>query len=313
MRIMHAERRGGPEVLTLAEVPDPVPGPGQTLVDVEAAGLNFADVERLTGSYLPPALPFVPGSEVVGRTADGRRVLAFAERAYATKALVEDPLEIPEELPAGAALALLVQGLTAWHLVRTAARVAPGESVVVNAAAGGVGHLAVQLARESGAARVIGTASTAGKRDLVLELGADAAIDGAADGYAGRVIEANGGAPVDVVLDAVGGPVFDAALHALAPFGRLITYGASGGADPRPIDPGLLSERSIAVGGYWLGAHLRRPGSDAAAPLKELIELTLSGRLRPTTGAEYELAQAGQALADLAARLTVGKVILRNR
>ncbi|MFC4012837.1 zinc-binding alcohol dehydrogenase family protein [Nonomuraea purpurea] len=312
MKVMRAERRGGPEVLTLAEVPDPVPGPGEILVDVEAAGLNFADVERLQGSYLPPELPFVPGSEVVGRTVDGRRVLAFAARAYATKALVKDAVEIPEELPAGAALALLVQGLTAWHLLRAAARIAPGESVVVNAAAGGVGHLAVQLAKEFGAGRVIGSASTAEKRDLVLGLGAHAAIDGAADGYAERVIEANGGAPVDVVLDAVGGPVFDAAPYALAPFGRLITYGTSGGTDPKPLDPGLLTERNIAVGGYWLGAHLRLPGSTAASPLSELIELTASGRLRPLNGGEYELAQAGVALADLAARRTVGKVILRN-
>ncbi|WP_433351872.1 quinone oxidoreductase family protein [Microtetraspora malaysiensis] len=312
MRAMHAERLGGPEVLTLAEVPDPVPGPGETLVDVEAAGLNFADLKRLDGSYLPPKLPFVPGSEVVGRTADGRRVLAFANRAFATKALVKEAVEIPEELPAGAALALLVQGLTAWHLLRTAARIAPGESVVVNAAAGGVGHLAVQLAKEFGAGRVIGTASTGEKRELVLSLGADAAVDGAADGYAERVIEANGGSPVDVVLDAVGGAVFDAAPHALAPFGRLITYGTSGGVDPKPVDPGLLSERNIAIGGYWLGAHLGLPGSTAAAPLAELIELTAAGRLRPLTGGEYELAQAGLALADLAARRTVGKVILRN-
>ncbi|MGW2161663.1 quinone oxidoreductase family protein [Nonomuraea sp. NPDC001699] len=313
MRVMRAERLGGPDVLTLAEVPDPVPGPGQTLVEVEAAGLNFADIERLRGSYLPPELPFVPGGEVVGRTAEGRRVLAFAERAYATKALVTEAVEIPEELPAGAALALLVQGLTAWHLVRTAARVAPGESVVVNAAAGGVGHLAVQLAKEAGAGRVIGAASTADKRELVLSLGADAVVDSAPDGYTGRLVEANRGAPVDVVLDAVGEPLLEAALHALAPFGRLITYGASGGLDPRPIDPGLLGERNIAVGGYWLGAHLRLPGSTAAAPLTDLIELTAAGRLRPMTGGEYDLAQAGQALADLAARRTVGKVILRNR
>lgn len=183
---------------------------------------------------------------------------------------------------------------------------------MVNAAAGGVGHLAVQLAKEFGAVRVIGSASTAEKRELVLKLGADAAIDGTADGYAERVIEANGGARVDVVLDAVGGPLFDGALHALAPFGRLITYGTSGGVDPRPIDPGLLGERNIAVGGYRLGAHLRLPGSSAAEPLVELIELTLAGRLRPLIGGEYEPAQAGQALADLAARRTVGKLILRN-
>lgn len=308
---MRAERRGGPEVLTLAEIPDPVPGPGQTLVDVEAAGVNFADLGRLSGSYQPPELPFVPGGEVVGRTPDGRRVLAFAGAAFASKALVTEPVEIPDDMAAGAALALLVQGLTAWHLLRTAARLVPGESVVVNAAAGGVGHLTVQLAKEFGAGRVIGTASTKEKRELVMGFGADAAVDGEADGYAERVLAANDGSPVDVVLDAVGGPVFDAALGALAPFGRLIAYGTSSGVDPSPIDPGRLAQHNVSVGGYWLGAHLRLPGSTAARPLPELIALTAAGRLRPLTGGEYELERAGQALADLAARRTVGKVVLR--
>ncbi len=308
---MRAERLGEPDVLALAEVPDPVPGPGEILVEVEAAGLNFADAEQLRGSYLPPKLPFIPGGEVVGRTPDGRRVLAFADAAYASKSVVRTPVEIPEDLPAGAALAVLVQGLTAWHLLRTAARLVPGESVVVNAAAGGVGHLAVQLAKEFGAGRVIGTASTPDKRKLVLDLGADAAVDGSADGYAERVLAANGGEPVNVVLDAVGGPVFDAATRVLAPFGRLIAYGTSSGEDSSPVDPGLLSEHNISVGGYWLGAHMRLPGSTAAEALTELIALTAAGRLRPVTGAEYKLEEAGRALADLATRRTVGKVILR--
>ncbi|MEV1003574.1 zinc-binding dehydrogenase [Nonomuraea sp. NPDC050202] len=311
MRAMVAERLGAPDVLTPAHLPDPVPGPGQILIDVEAAGLNFADAERLRGAYSPPRLPFIPGSEVVGRDPDGRRMLAFADSAFATKALVKDPVEIPEDLPAGAALALLVQGLTAWHLLRTAARILPGETVVVNAAAGGVGHLAIQLAKEFGAGRVIGTASTPAKRALVLRLGADAVIDGEADGYAERVGEANGGVLADVILDAVGGPVFDAAALALAPFGRLIAYGTSGGIDAAPIDPGILSERNITVGGYWLGAHLRLPGSRAAAPLHDLIALAASGRVRPSVGAEYPLDEAATALTALITRHTTGKVVLR--
>ncbi|MER5326001.1 quinone oxidoreductase family protein [Streptosporangium roseum] len=311
MRAMVAKRLGEPDVLTPAYLPDPAPGPGQTLLDVEAAGLNFADAERLRGAYLPPQLPFIPGGEVVGRDPDGHRMLAFASSAFATKALVKDPVEIPEDLPAGAALALLVQGLTAWHLLRTAARILPGETVVVNAAAGGVGHLAIQLAKEFGAGRVIGTASTPDKRALVLRLGADAAIPGEADGYAERIREANGGALADVILDAVGGPVFEAAPHALAPFGRLITYGTSGGIDPAPIDPGILSERNITIGGYWLGAHLRLPDSRAVAPLHDLLALTASGRVHPLVGAEYPLDQAATALTALTTRRTTGKVILR--
>ncbi|WP_051866404.1 zinc-binding dehydrogenase [Streptosporangium roseum] len=160
-------------------------------------------------------------------------------------------------------------------------------------------------------ARVVGTASTPDKRALVLRLGADAAISGEADGYAERIREANGGALADVILDAVGGPVFEAAPHALAPFGRLITYGTSGGIDHAPIDPGILSERSITIGGYWLGAHLRLPDSRAAAPLHDLLVLTASGRVHPLVGAEYPLDQAATALTALTTRRTTGKVILR--
>jgi NADPH:quinone reductase len=307
--VVHATRLGGPEVLTPAEVPDPVPGPDEVLVEVEAAGINFADIKRIEGAYLPPPLPFIPGSEVVGRTGDGRRVMALVQNGYATKVVARAPLEIPEGLAAGQALAVLVQGLTAWHLLRSAARLVPGETVVVNSAAGGVGHLAIQLAREFGAGRVIGTASTEDKRELVERLGADAAVDGKPEGYAERLIEANGGSQVDVVLDAVGGRVFDAALYALAPFGRLITYGTAGTQPPSPVDPDLLSERNISVGGYWLGGSRHLPGT--MEPLDELLRLTASGRLQPFVGGSYRLADAAQALTDMAARRSTGKLVLR--
>ncbi|MEV0202162.1 zinc-binding dehydrogenase [Nonomuraea sp. NPDC050691] len=308
MRVIQATRLGGPDVLALAEIPDPVPGPSQTLVDVEAAGINFADIKRIEGSYGSTTTPFVPGSEVIGRTADGRRVMGLATDAYASKALVTDPVEVPDDLAPGQALALLVQGLSAWHLLRTAARLSPGETVVVNAAAGGVGHLAVQLAREFGAGRVIGTASTPEKRDLVLGMGADAAVDGTADGYAERIVEAGEGRQADVVLDAVGGGVFEAALDALAPFGRLVTYGSSSGDPLPPVDPELLAQRNISVTGYWLGGSLHLPGM--TAPLRELMELTAAGRLRPLVGGEYPLADARRALEDLAGRRTTGKLVL---
>lgn len=310
MRAVQATRLGGPEVLTEAEVPDPVPGPGEVLIDVEAVGINFADIKRIEGSYLPPALPFIPGSEVVGRTADGSRVMALAQQAYATKAVAASVVLIPDELGAGEALALLVQGLSAWHLLRSAARLAPGESVVVNSAAGGVGHLAVQLAKEFGAGTVIATASTAEKRALALELGADAAVDGEAEGYAERVIEANGGAKVDIVLDAVGGPVYDAAIGALAPFGRLVSYGTSSGQAPTPLVPGLLTQHNISAVGFWLGPILGLPGIKEDQ-LRELVDLTLAGKLRPIVGGEYKLSDASQALLDMAARRTTGKLILR--
>ncbi|WP_336215646.1 quinone oxidoreductase family protein [Nonomuraea sp. LPB2021202275-12-8] len=312
MRAVQFARFGGPEVLEEVEVPDPVVGPGQVLVEVEAAGVNFADVRQIAGVYsAPDRLPFIPGNEVLGRAADGRRVMAFTAGGFASKAvLARDHLVgVPDDLPPGEALALLVQGLTAWHLLRSAARLGEGESVVVNSAAGGVGSLAVQLAKVFGAGRVIATASTADKRELAVELGADEAVDGAATGYTERVLEANGGRPVDIVLDAVGGAVFEAALGTLAAFGRLVTYGTSSGEPAQPVDPGMLTAINAGVVGFWLKPLIVEHGI-AGHPMRELIELTESGRIRPLTGGTYPLSEAARALTDLAERRTVGKLVL---
>jgi NADPH2:quinone reductase len=317
MRAVQCSRFGGPEVLSVVEQPEPMPGPGQVLVEVSAAGVNFADTSRIRGSYRPaPRLPFVPGTEVVGRTADGRRVLAslFEGGAFAEWAVVDEAVAV--EVPAGVgdadALALLVQGLTAWHLLRSSARVRPGETVVVNAAAGGVGSLLVQLARQFGAGRVIATASTAAKRDVALALGADAAVDGDADGYADRIVQANEGRPVDIVLDAVGGPVFDAALHALNNFGRLVTFGNASRAARSPVDPEMLSDRNLSVAGFWLRPALAVPGT-YREPLAAMFDLVTAGVLRPLTGATYPLADARRAFEDLLGRRTTGKVVLVPR
>lgn len=312
MRAIQFARFGGPEVLEEIELPDPVVGPGQILVEVEAAGINFADVRQIAGLYSPPkSLPHIPGSEVVGRTRDGRRVMGFTANGYAAKAVLSerDAVWLPETLGGGAALALLVQGLTAWHLLRSSARLREGESVVVNSAAGGVGSLAIQLAKEFGAGRVIGTASTVDKQALITSLGADIAIDGRVEGYAERVIEANDGRAADVILDAVGGFVFDAALGALATFGRLITYGSSSGQAAQPVEPGRLTALNIGVAGFWLRPLLAEGGVDGP-PMQELLSLTASGRLRPLVGGEYPLSQAAKALTDLASRRTVGKLVL---
>src|SRR4051794_19958403 len=174
-------RFGGPEVLEPGEVPDPVPADGFDVVDVTTVGVNFADTHQTDNSYLSETtLPVVPGSEIAGRTSDGRRVASLVGTGgYADKALAPRGLtfEIPDGVTDGQAVALLVQGLTAWHLLRTSAHMQPGDSVVVHAAAGGVGSLAVQLAKAWGAGRVIGTASSADKRKLVESLGADVTVD----------------------------------------------------------------------------------------------------------------------------------------
>jgi NADPH:quinone reductase len=314
MRAIQITRMGGPDVLEVAELPDPEPGPRELLVRVEAAGVNYGDTHQTEGSYLTrTVLPFVPGGEVVGRTADGRRIMALVNGGgYAERAVVgaNAAIDVPESLGDGEALALLAQGLSAWHLLRSCARLAPGETVVVNAAAGGVGSLAVQLAKAFGAGRVIATASTVEKQRLALDLGADAAVSGDADGYADRVVEANGGRKVDIVLDAVSGRVFDAALDCLGSFGRLVTFGAASREAPQPIDPGRLMRRNLAIVGFWLVPLLAHP-DQIGPPLLEMYGLIGDGRLRPIVGGEYPLAEARRAHEDLLARRTTGKLILR--
>lgn len=313
MRAIQMSEYGGPEVLELVELPVPEPGDGEVLIRVARAGLNFADTHRRTNSYLArDELPLVPGSEVAGVREDtGERVVAlsgdggYAEYATAPAALT---FPIPDDVDDATALALVLQGLTAWHLYRTCGRVAAGESVVVHSAAGGVGSLAVQLGRQMGAGRVIATASTQDKRDLALELGAHVAVDGAAEGLTERLVEANLGAPVDVVFELAGGPVFDASLAALAPFGRLVTYGIASGEN-NTIRSGDLMRRSRAVVGFWLMHCIGRPAMIDEA-LADLFGRVARGELRVVTGPAYPLERAAQAQTDLAGRRTTGKVTL---
>lgn len=315
MRAIQITEFGGPEVLRLVDLPDPVATPGLELVDVTAAGVNYADTHQTENSYLSQTtLPLVPGSEVVGRLPDGRRVAAFTSGGgYAEKCLVFPAVafDLPDAVDDGQALTLLVQGLTAWHLLRTCSHLQKGESVVVHAAAGGVGTLAVQLAKIWGAGRVIGVAST-DKHDLARELGADVTVDARTDDMKGALREANGGAPVDVVLEMVGGSTFDGSLAALAPFGRLAVFGMASRTPPTPVEPGALMARSRAVIGFWLAHCLAHPEM-LQGPMAELLSLVADGRLRPVVGATYPLAEAGAAHEALLARRTTGKVVLDPR
>ncbi len=313
MRAIQISEFGGPEVLRLVELPVPEPAEGEVRIRVARAGMNFADTHQRTNSYLAKAeLPFVPGGEVAGVREDtGQRVVAltgtggYAEFATAPEQLT---FPIPDGLGDDAALALLIQGLTAWHLYRTSAQLRPGESVVVHSAAGGVGSLAVQLGRPLGAGRVIATASTEEKRALALELGADVAVDGDPDGLDDRLLEANGGAPVDVVFELAGGAVFEQSLAALAPFGRLCAYGIAT-KEQNAVRTGSLMRHSRAVVGFWLMDCLARPAMLAPA-LEDLYARAGRGELRTVIGGTYPLAEAARAQAEIAARRTTGKVLI---
>jgi NADPH2:quinone reductase len=313
MRAIQVTEFGGPEVLRLVDLPTPEPGDGEVLVRVSRAGINYADTHQRRNEYLAAAeLPLVPGAEVAGVREDtGERVVAmcgtggYAEYATAPAALT---VPIPDGVEDGTALALVLQGLTAWHLYRTSARVQEGESVVVHAAAGGVGSLAVQLGRAMGAGRVIATASSEEKRALALELGADAAVDAAPEGMAERLIEANGGQRVDVVFEMAGGEVFEQSLEALAPFGRVIAYGNASG-EANTVATGRLMRRSAAVVGFWLMHLVGRPEM-VAGPLTDLFARAARGDLRAVVGGTYPLAEAAQAHTDMQARRTTGKLLL---
>jgi NADPH:quinone reductase len=209
----------------------------------------------------------------------------------------------------GQALALVLQGTTAWHLLRTSAHLQPGESVVVHAAAGGVGTLAVQLAKRWGAGRVIAVASSEEKRQLASDLGADETVDAGAPDLKAALVGANRGT-VDVVLDMVGGRTTDQSLAALAPFGRLVHFGMASRTPPSPIHPGALMARSRGVIGFWLAHAMRDPQRHLAEPMRELLELTAAGELRPVVGGTYGLSEAPRAHEDLRGRRTVGKLLL---
>lgn len=317
MKAVRVTRFGGPEVLEPAELPDPEPGEGQLLVEVTRAGVNFADVMARENRYLSPQqLPLVPGIEVAGRAVagtgfdPGRRVIAllggggYAEYAVAVPFLT---FPIPDGIEDGVALSLLVQGVTAWHLCRTSARLEDGETVVVVAGAGGVGSLAIQLARRCGAGRVIATASTPEKRRVCEELGADATVDPSAEDLEAALREANDGRPVDAVFEMGGGRTFDACLAALAPFGRLVTFGSASGKEGS-VSSGTLMRGSRAVIGFWLADAVLR--GDAGAIVEELFGLVERRELRVLPPSTYALSQARRAHEDVEARRTAGKVVL---
>lgn len=314
MKAIEIEQFGGPDVLKVVDRPTPVAGPGAALIEVSRAGVNYADTHQAENTYLTPAkLPLTPGGEVVGRTVDGRRVVGLMPSGgYAEFAVTGDNLifEVPDGIEDGTALALVLQGVTAWHLLRTSARLASGETVVVHAGAGGVGLLAVQLARLFGAGRVIATASTEEKRALAVEHGADIAIEADPETLRDRLLEVNDDRKIDVVLEMTGGPVFDQSLRALAPFGRLVVFGQAGRVPATPVDPVKLMATSRAVIGFWLGHCFARPAELIGTPLRELFDLVTDGKLRTVIGGEYPLSEAYRAHEDLRARRTVGKLLL---
>lgn len=311
MKAIQIEEFGGPEVLRHVEVPQPQPGEGEVLVEVARSGVNFADTHATRNDYLAEQqLPLIPGAEVSGRTPDGRRVAAILPSGgYAEKVAVPEGLliPVPDEVDDDRAAALLLQGLTAMALVRRCARVEPGEALVVEAAAGGTGSLAVQIGKLAGA-KVIGLASSEEKRALAERLGADATVDSRAGDLKEAILAANGGERVDAILHMSGGEAFDAELSTLAPFGRMVVFGIAS-REQRDVSTAALLRGSKSVIGFWL-VHLLLRREIVAPMVGELLGAVASGELEVNVGEVYPLSEAARAHENLIGRRTSGKLVL---
>ena len=329
MKATRFHDHGGPEVLRYEDVPDPTPRPGQVLLRVLAAGVNYADASRRKGgtSYpRPTPLPFTPGSEVVGIVEKlgagvtgierGATFMAWlGQGGYAEWAVADaaDLLRVPESVKPVEALSLIIQGLTAALILKGSARLRAGESVLIEGAAGGVGVIAVQLAKIYGAGRVIGAASAEAKRDLVLSLGADAAVDYSRADWVAEVKAKNGSRPVDIILEMTGGAVFEQALDCLAPLGRMVAYG-NASRQPMTLNVQRLFAQNQTITGFFLSGFIAGQSSDrgafAAKLLAELGGYIRDGRLRLQLGGTYTLAQAADAHRAIEGRDTTGKIVL---
>jgi NADPH2:quinone reductase len=311
MKAIQIEEFGGPEQLKLVEVPDPEPSDGMVVVDVARSGMNWADTHAIRNDYLAEqALPLIPGAEIAGTTADGKRVASLMNNGgYAQKAAVPEALlvPIPDEVSDEQAAGLLLQGMTAHALLHYCAHVEKGETVVVEAAAGGTGSLAVQLAKRAGA-KVIGLASSDEKRALAERLGADATADSRAEDLKEAILEANGGEKVDVVLH-MSGKGFEDELHALNMLGRMVCFG-NAARHPNELQTNYLLQTSKSVMGFWLVALIARRQDLVASMIGDLLGAVGRGELEVVIGATYPLSEAARAHQDMQERNTTGKLLL---
>lgn len=322
MKAVRYHAYGGPEVLRWEDVPDPAPGPGDVLIEVKAAGVNFADLMRRSGRYhFKIDFPAMLGTEAAGtvlRTGDevkgfapGDRVFCRTSAAGCQAEMVAAPAGEFFAMPAGTsfmdAAAIPVIFLTAYHMLKTLGPLRPGETVLVHAAASGVGTVAVQMAKALGA-RVFATASTEEKLDLARRLGADECINYEKQDFVDEVMRRTGGAGVDRVLECVGGEVLVRSIAALAPGGRLLIYGRASGSLPA-VRPDEFFAKNLHVIGLNIGGKPWTQDMHRAA-LEDCMSLIAGGRVKPVISAVLPMARVAEAHEYLANRRTMGKVVL---
>ncbi len=320
MRGILIKRLGGPEVLEYGELPDPKPGPGEALIRVRVAGVNFTDVYSRTGMY-PGTLPFTPGVEGVGVVEElgsgvsdvkvGDRVgWVMLKGGYAELAAIpaDRLVPIPASVDDRTAAAILLQGMTAHFLLRDCYRVSQGEWILIHAAAGGVGLLMTQIAHRIGA-RIIGTTSTEEKAALAREAGANEIVLYTKEDFQAAARRITGGAGVSVVYDSVGKTTFDKSLDSLRPRGYMVLFGSSSGAVP-PLDPQVLNRKgSLFLTRPTLGNYVSSR-EELLLRARELFDWVSKGELKVRAEHEYPLANAAQAHTDLEGRKTTGKLLL---
>jgi NADPH2:quinone reductase len=322
MKAVLCRTHGLPDTLEVAELPTPVPGPGQVLVSVKAAGVNFPDTLIIQNKYqFKPALPFSPGGELAGTIkavgadvrgyAVGQDVIGFTGWGAFAEEVVVDAIKlipIPPGVPYDIAASFVMTYGTSYHALKDRAALKAGETLLVLGAAGGVGLAAVELGRALGA-RVIAAASSDEKLAVCREHGADETINYETEDLRERIKALTDGRGVDVVYDPVGGGYSEPALRSIAWRGRFLVVGFANGEIPRiPLNLTLLKGSSI-VGVFW-GEFVRREPKDNARDLMELVAMMQAGTIRPLISARYPLAHAAQALDAVMARKVTGKVVL---
>lgn len=324
MKAVRFHRTGGPEVLVFEDVPDPVAQPGEVLIKIEAVGLNFADIIRRRGDDYPDPSPppFILGAEVAGTVAavgEGVTDLPVGTAVVATPGAggyaqyISVPRQVviplPDGIPAVQAAALIGHAITAALALKKSARMAEGETVLVEAAAGGVGSFAVQLAKLYGAGKVIAAASSPEKRAMAESYGADASVDYTAPGWVEEVRALTGGKGVDIVLEMAGGDMASQALDAMAPFGRMVFIGQASG-EKSEIELWRLTVPNQSIVGLYIGGFLAVPDLFMTL-MGEIMGFLMSGQLKINVGTVLPLSQAAEAHRLLEGRHTTGKVVLQ--
>ena len=329
MRAIVVDEFGGPEQLGIAEIAEPVPGPGEVLVAVHAVPVNYVDLLVVSGTYqFLPARPFIPGKGPAGAVVAcgpgvaalqvGDRVLAMAEQggyAEAVAASAEQCYRLPAGMSFAEAASLSLVYDTAWFGLRERGRLRVGETVLVLGASGGVGYAAVQLARAMGA-RVLAGIARVERAAAARAAGAEAVIDlsraNLHDSLREQVYAATDGSGADLILDPLGGEVFSAALRALAWRGRLVVIGFAAGTIPT-IRTNYLLLKNIEVSGLQVSDYRKRRPEHVAAAFNEIFSLFEQQKIRPAPVTEFALEQAGAALAALRDRQISGRGVLRIR